>query len=87
MRTIWRKYFARRIGPKADSRRLRTDPASSDKRHPMLYLIGGSKEVTPKEESKTIMPDPRHQDPGSMNHIHQEHRSKIQGDGFNRNRC
>ncbi|OWZ02764.1 hypothetical protein PHMEG_00025615 [Phytophthora megakarya] len=52
--------------------------------HRRIYLAA-NEEVTPKEESETIMPDPGHQDPGSMNHIHQEHRSKIQSDGFNRN--
>ncbi|OWY97356.1 hypothetical protein PHMEG_00032132 [Phytophthora megakarya] len=41
--------------------------------------------VTPKEENEMIMPDPGHQDPGSMNHVYQKHRSKIQSDGFNRN--
>ncbi|OWZ11408.1 reverse transcriptase [Phytophthora megakarya] len=53
--------------------------------HCRIYLAA-NQEVAPKEESETIIPDPGHQDPGSMNHIHQEHRSKIQGDGFNRNR-
>ncbi|OWZ19363.1 hypothetical protein PHMEG_0006402 [Phytophthora megakarya] len=47
--------------------------------HRRIYLAA-NQEVTPKEESETIMPDPGHQDPVSMNHIHQEHRSKIQSD-------
>ncbi|OWZ17064.1 hypothetical protein PHMEG_0009046 [Phytophthora megakarya] len=54
--------------------------------HRRIYLAA-NQEVIPKEESETTMLDPGHQDPGSMNHIHQEHRSTIQGDGFNRNRC
>ncbi|OWY97337.1 hypothetical protein PHMEG_00032158 [Phytophthora megakarya] len=54
--------------------------------HRRIYLAA-NQEVTPKEESETIMPDPGHQDTGSMNHTYQEHRSKIQSDGFNRNRC
>ncbi|OWY94877.1 hypothetical protein PHMEG_00035272 [Phytophthora megakarya] len=37
-----------------------------------IYLAA-NQEAVPKEESETIMPDPGHQDPGSMNHIHQEH--------------
>ncbi|OWY96346.1 hypothetical protein PHMEG_00033405 [Phytophthora megakarya] len=54
--------------------------------HRRIYLAA-NQEVTPKEENEMIMPDPGHQDPGSTNHVHQEHRSKIQSDGFNRNRC
>ncbi|OWY93537.1 LOW QUALITY PROTEIN: hypothetical protein PHMEG_00037036, partial [Phytophthora megakarya] len=54
--------------------------------HRRIYLTA-NQEVAPKEEGETIMPDPGHQDPGSMNHIHQEHRSKIQNAGFNHNRC
>ncbi|OWY92595.1 hypothetical protein PHMEG_00038343, partial [Phytophthora megakarya] len=54
--------------------------------HRRIYLAA-NQEVTPKEESEMIMPDPGHQDPGSMNHTHQEHRSKIQGDGFNPDHC
>ncbi|OWZ08022.1 hypothetical protein PHMEG_00019498 [Phytophthora megakarya] len=54
--------------------------------HRRIYLAA-NQEAAPKEESETIMPDPGHQDSGSMNHIHQKHRSKIQSDGFNRNQC
>ncbi|OWY95179.1 LOW QUALITY PROTEIN: hypothetical protein PHMEG_00034884 [Phytophthora megakarya] len=54
--------------------------------HRRIYLTA-NQEVAPKEEGETIMPDPGHQDPGSMNHIHQEHRSKIQNARFNHNRC
>ncbi|OWZ07149.1 hypothetical protein PHMEG_00020498 [Phytophthora megakarya] len=52
--------------------------------HRRIYLAA-NEEVTTEEENETIMPDQGYQDPGSMNHIHQEHRSKIQSDGFNRN--
>ncbi|OWZ11755.1 hypothetical protein PHMEG_00015178 [Phytophthora megakarya] len=52
----------------------------------LIYLVA-SQNVAPKEGGETIMPDPGHLDPWSMNHNHQEHRSKIQGDGFNRSRC
>ncbi|OWZ12587.1 hypothetical protein PHMEG_00014227 [Phytophthora megakarya] len=54
--------------------------------HRRIYLAA-NQEVTPKEESETTMPDPGHLDPGSMKHIHLEYRSKIQSDGFSRNRC
>ncbi|OWZ03054.1 LOW QUALITY PROTEIN: hypothetical protein PHMEG_00025283 [Phytophthora megakarya] len=48
-------------------------------------LIAGS--TLPRIKNETIMPDPGHQAPGSMNHIHQEHRSKIKSNEFNHNRC
>ncbi|OWZ09801.1 LOW QUALITY PROTEIN: hypothetical protein PHMEG_00017437 [Phytophthora megakarya] len=54
------------------------DPGSESEMdsHRWIYLAANL-EVTPKARSETIIPDPQHQDPGSMNHIHQEHRSNV----------
>ncbi|OWZ22671.1 hypothetical protein PHMEG_0002585 [Phytophthora megakarya] len=44
--------------------------------HRWIYLTA-NQEVAPNEEDETVMPDPGHQDPGSVNHIPQEHRSSV----------
>ncbi|OWY92488.1 hypothetical protein PHMEG_00038497, partial [Phytophthora megakarya] len=64
-----------------------SDGSDSEMDSHRRYYLAANQEVTPKEESETIMPDPGHQDPGSMNHIHQEHRSKIQSDLRDMGKC